>query len=294
MRIEKKSIIILSLIIFITIFFYYENNFIEYKEIHVESNRLPRIFDRYKIIHISDLHSKVFLNNNKSLVENIKKANADLIVITGDLIDRKNYDEDKSIGLIKQINDIAPIYYVTGNQEELSGKFQLLREKLKQNGVNILENDKKVIKRGKDEIVILGIDDPSRGMMSNKVIAANTELAISKNFINQSMKDTDNSSFKILLAHRPELFSLYDQEGIDVVLSGHAHGGQVWLPFIEGIFAPNQGFFPKYIDGEYEGKNSKMVVSRGLGNSTAPLRIFNRPEVIIITLGTSSRKSVLK
>jgi predicted MPP superfamily phosphohydrolase len=129
---------------------------------------------------------------------------------------------------------------------------------------------------------MVGIDDPSM----NEPFS---EHGTAKEAISTSLEGIiEENPYKILLAHRPELFSLYSTFGIDLTLSGHVHGGQIRLPFIGGLSAPNQGFFPKYTSGTYESNHSVMVVNRGLGNSVIPQRLWNRPEVIALTL--SSRK----
>lgn len=287
----KKLLIFMLITCGIGIFIYIENNLISYTNINVQSTKLPKNFDGYKIVQISDLHSKVFWRNNNILVSNIKKTKPDMIFITGDLIDRRNYDEKKSIAFIKKIKDIAPIYYVTGNHEEWSGKFSTLEEKLKENNIKVLKNEKHIVKRGGETVVVLGIKDPTN---ISKIYGANEELSIARNFIEAAMIEVSESDFKILLSHRPELFELYVEKKIDITFSGHAHGGQLRMPFIGGIVAPNQGFFPKYTAGKYRSGDSIMIVSRGLGRSIIPIRIFNRPQVNIVTMNCREWEPYIK
>ncbi|MEA4849164.1 MAG: hypothetical protein VB106_18170 [Clostridiaceae bacterium] len=145
-------------------------------------------------------------------------------------------------------------------------------------GAVILRNESTAIEYGGNFIRLLGLDDPDFITKGNA-----TEHASMLNITLKSILSKDNE-YTILLSHRPELFDLYAANGIDLVLSGHAHGGQVRLPFVGGLVAPNQGLFPKYYEGVYENGQMKMVVSRGLGNSIAPVRINNRPELVVITL----------
>lgn len=275
----KKKIIIFTIIIAILLFLYLQNNMITTTNITVQSSNLPKTFNGYKIVHLSDLHNKTFGKGQKSLIRKIKKTKPDLIVFTGDLIDSRRYNEEPSIKLMKEITKIAPVYYVSGNHEGRSGKFNELEKGLLESGVNVLRNTNKIIKRGEESIYIIGIDDPVlhhfdsyRDDTINNIIEVATD--------NIPNKD----GFKILLSHRPEAFSLYSRYGMNLIFSGHAHGGQIRLPFIGALIAPHQGLFPKYTSGKYTQGLSAMIVSRGLGNSLFPQRLFNRPEIILVEL----------
>lgn len=281
---KKKSFILLITLITIIIFLFTQNNFISITNIELQMSALPRSFDGFKIVHLSDLHSKKFGNNQQSLVTKIKKAKPNLILFTGDLVDSKHYVEENSLMLIKEIVKIAPVYFVTGNHEKWSGNFHDLEQKLIEQGVKILRNDSVKIKRAEDEIHLVGIDDPS----FNDDMPYADDSSIATREIEKALAKSNQSTFNILLSHRPELFSTYASLDIDLTFSGHAHGGQIRLPFIGGVIAPNQGFFPKYANGKYTQKNSVMIVSRGLGNSIIPQRIFNRPQIIVATLKKSS------
>lgn len=274
----NKTLRVFFLIAALVVFLYFENNAISLTSIPVQSNRIPVNFDGYKIVHLSDLHSKSFGKNQKSLIKEIKKINPDLVVFTGDLVDSRHYNPEAGVSLLSQITGIAPVYYVTGNHEWSWRSFNALEEALKTSGVKVLRNTNDMIKKGRDEIYIVGIDDPSASY-NGLSDAKKTEVKI-----NDAITGIKEDQFSILLAHRPELFSLYNQYGFDLVFAGHAHGGQVRLPFVGGIVAPNQGFFPRYSAGKYSNNNSNMIVSRGLGNSIIPQRLFNRPEVVIVTL----------
>ena len=282
--IKKKLVILVSTLVVLIIFLYTQNNLIRITNIELEMSKLPKSFDGFKIVHLSDLHSKRFGNDQKPLVSKIKKAKPDLIVFTGDLVDSKHYVEENSLMLINEILKIAPVYFVTGNHEKWSGNFDILEQRLKKQGVKILRNDSVKIKRADEEIQIIGIDDPA---FNNDMPYADDRSIATRNLETVIAKDSQ-PSFNILLSHRPELFSTYADLDIDLTFSGHAHGGQVRLPFIGGVIAPNQGFFPKYDSGKYAQKNSIMIVSSGLGNSIIPQRIFNRPQIIIVTLKKAS------
>lgn len=274
----KKVLLVIAVIVLI-FQLYSQNNSLVMTRHRVLNNKLPDSFNNFKIIHLSDLHSKTFGKDNNKIVNKIIKENPDIIVITGDLIDRRKYNEEKAMLLVEKIKDIAPIYYVTGNHEGWSGKFSSLEKKLNENGVIVLRNESIILRKGHEEISILGVDDPAfsttgygEDYKDNKIIEDEIE----------KIKKADG--FNILLSHRPELFNLYREKDIDLVFSGHAHGGQISIPFIGGILSPNQGFFPKYYKGLYKESSTIMVVSRGLGNSVFPQRIFNNPEIVCVEL----------
>jgi len=267
---RRKKVKIVLLLILLIIFLYSENNLIYISKISIQSEKIPKSFQRYKIVHLSDFHNKSFLNYGKRVAEKVKALNPDIIVFTGDLIDSRRYKEEVSLNFMKELVKIAPVYYVNGNHEIRSGKFSSLEQGLKEIGVNILRNTNESISKNGEEIYIMGIDDPLYKPLNKTLQGA--------------MKNLQHSSFKILLAHRPEYISEYSSYNLDLIFSGHAHGGQVRLPFIGGLVAPGQGVFPKYTNGKYEIDNTSMVVSRGLGNSLFPQRLFNRPQIIEVTL----------
>lgn len=257
--------------VFVSItYLYWQDNGISVTKYQHKSKKIPKSFLNYRILQISDLQNKQFGKHHKKIVSIIKKQNPDCIVITGDLLDRNRTDVQSAIEFISKIVNIAPIYYVSGNHEHQSKKYNELISLLKQNNVFILENHKEFITKKFETISIFGIKDKSVNPNYHKVL-----YALSK---------TEKTDFQILLSHRPELFSIYNQYNIDLVFTGHAHGGQIRIPFIGGIFSPHQGFFPKYTSGIYKQNNTSMIVSRGLGNSTFPFRINNRPELVVVTL----------
>lgn len=263
----------------LTIFFVWQNNAVVITSYEYKNEKIPKGFDGYRILHISDLHNKNFYGR---LTDKIKKINPDIIVITGDLIDRRKTRIDTATQFIKEIIDIAPIYYVTGNHEQLSDSYNELKEGLEKLNVCILDNSYVVLNNEGYEIGLMGIGDPALVERVGKYLEIDNTLyaeGILKNLYKNIYTD-----FNILLSHRPELFDVYKAMKIDLVFSGHAHGGQIRLPFLGGILSPNQGFFPKYSEGMITEKETSMVVSRGLGNSIFPLRIFNRPELVFVEL----------
>ncbi|MCD8508463.1 MAG: metallophosphoesterase [Bacillus sp. (in: Bacteria)] len=275
----KRLLYILITIILVVSFSYFQNNSIVTSYYTIQSDNLPPSFDGYKIVQLSDLHNKSFGKNQQYLMKRVQNANPDVIVFTGDLVDADKYNEEPSLVFMEELFEIAPVYFVTGNHEWWSGKFYSLEVKLEKIGVNVLRNTTTKIERDNDFITIIGIDDPANRENSF------SELARTEKNINESIESqTDYIGFKLLLAHRPEMFSLYAKYDFDLVLSGHAHGGQFRIPFVGGFVAPNQGFLPEYTAGMYRSENTTMIVNRGLGNSIIPQRLFNRPEIVVVTL----------
>lgn len=253
-------------------FLYWQNNGLQVSRLEYYSKKLPSSFHGYQILHISDLQSKTFGKGQKRLIRKAENAAADAIFITGDLIDANRTDMEAAMDLIKRLTYIAPVYYVSGNHEFGSGLYEDFILFLEMEGVHVLENTSEKLERGGEKIDILGLAD----------IRANKNYS----FVLRKLAKNANEDFSILLSHRPELLELYASVGIDLTFSGHAHGGQIRLPFIGALFAPNQGFLPKLTSGLYYKENSSLVVSRGLGNSKFPFRIFNRPELVIVRLNS--------
>ncbi len=240
--------------------------------INVGSGNLPDAFDGFKIAHVSDLHNQKF----DKLIPMLRRANPDIIAITGDIIHAA--EMDVALDFASQAVKIAPCFYVPGNHEARMDNYESLESALKKLGVQVLDNKAVDIELADGKITLLGVKDPAFEKATWAEMAAK--------IIDEKLKSVkpDEEIFTVLLSHRPELFDVYCANGIDLALCGHAHGGQFRLPFIGGIFAPNQGLFPKYDSGLYTAGKSNMVVSRGIGNSSFPLRFNNYPELILIEL----------
>ncbi len=251
------------------------NNTVELTTYEIEAS-VPESFDNFTIVQVSDLHNCSLGHNNKRILDKIKEAKPDIIVLTGDMIDSRSTNIKISISFIKEAVKLAPCYYVTGNHEArinyANEKYQDFKSAVKEAGVIQLQNESCTIKKGEGEITLIGLEDT--GFDFSKPA---TEL------LREAMPATDN--YKILLAHRPEYFDEY--KNVDLIFSGHAHGGQIRIPFLGGLFAPGQGILPKYDNGLYTEGGRTMVVSRGLGASVFPIRINNRPEVVSVKLKNS-------
>jgi len=259
---------LLMLFIVIIVLLYISNSWIQTTEIIVESDRVPDSYDGMKILQISDLHDATFGDNQEKLVKKVKKTKANLIFITGDLVDSNRYNLEQSLELVRQIIDFAPIYYVTGNHEIATNDTENIKNSLTELGVNVLSNEEQIIEHKGEDIRIIGIEDPLNGVLVNEALS---QFEV-------------NDLFTLVLSHRPETFQDYVDYEMDVVFSGHAHGGQFRLPGIGGLVAPGQGLFPSYTAGMYSKNTTHMIVSRGLGNSVIPLRVFNSPEIVLVTL----------
>lgn len=270
-----KVLISIIIIILLILFFVYQNNKIVISNYEYSNDKILNEYTDFKIVQISDLHNKMFGKDQRRLIKKIERLNPDIIVITGDLVDSRRYNLNKALKFINSAIDIAPIYYVSGNHEARTRMYTKVKETLEDAGVIILDNTMISINSNID---IIGVPDPD--FLDDFFFNSTNTSEI----INILEKYCNDEKFQILLAHRPELFSLYSEYNIDLIFSGHAHGGQMRLPFIGGIFAPNQGFFPKFIEGMHVQNKSTMYVSRGLGNSIFPFRIFNKPEIVVVTL----------
>ncbi|MDD3240051.1 MAG: metallophosphoesterase, partial [Lachnospira sp.] len=226
----------------------------------------------------SDLHNTELGKDNKKLIQMLEESTPDIIAITGDLIDASDTDIEVALSFAEKAMQIAPCYYVTGNHEASASEYGQLRDGLLALGVVILENQNIEIERGSEVITVIGVNEPS----FQPIEVTEDYSAMMNECLNPLV--AENTNYKILLSHRPELFQVYVQNNIDLVLSGHAHGGQFRIPFIGGLVAPNQGILPTYDAGVYTKDQTNMVVSRGIGNSIIPIRFNNRPEIILIEL----------
>ena len=281
MKTKKKFIVLAAIVAILTlliIWIAYGNTDLEIYKYNVKSEDIPSEFDNFRIVQISDLHNTEFGENNEKLLLMLKQADADIIAITGDMIDSRNTDVDVAISFAQKAVNIAPVYYVNGNHESrVSGEYEKLKQGLTDAGVTILENSSADITIGDEAITLIGINDPTFCM---EFVDDTMEQNIAHQLVNVI---PDNDNYKLLLAHRPEYFDVY-AGNVDLVLSGHAHGGQFRIPFIGGLVAPGQGFFPEYYEGSHIKENTEMIVSRGIGNSIIPFRINNKPEIIVAEL----------
>ena len=265
-----------ALIALLTGWLIWGNRTLEVNELIVPVKGLPAPFHGMKIAHVSDLHARRLGKEQTTLLDAIERAKPDLIAVTGDLV---NYDTD-DLSTVKEFVEgavkIAPVYYVTGNHEGENAIYQELLAYLKEAGVVLLFDRAEPITRDGETLTLLGLSDRSMPDVGSEEEMLRRLEVLSK----------DTEGCRILLSHRPELVEAVYAGKVDLVLSGHAHGGQVRLPLIGGLYAPGQGLFPEYTSGIYTVGDTKLVVCRGLGGPEP--RVNNRPELLILTLTAES------
>lgn len=238
--------------------------------------KLPKAFKGFRIAQISDFHNTALLTNKVAALTQAEKP--DIIAITGDLFDCRHTDIAAGMDLIDRLLEIAPVYYVRGNHEARMDNTDSLTSAIVEKGVHLIENKKIPLQRKGDFITIMGVADPR--FFSDEKDKEKTRGAFRKNLLQLTKAD---NTFKVLLSHRPEFIHTYRDSGVNLALTGHAHGGQFGVPFTDyGVFVPNQGIFPPYAAGLKKMGNSTVVISRGIGNSAFPFRLFNRPEIVTI------------
>ena len=257
------------------VFFWWSNHSLQTERAVFTSPRLPAGFDGCTIVQLSDLHGAEFGEDNEELIRRVREAEPDYIFLTGDLVDRyRQTPRSHAVSLGKSLAGIAPTYFVTGNHEWAFPDIRTLKRELRDAGVTVLSNEYVPLSRGGDRILLAGIDDPN-GFADQKTPE---ELA-------GELRGAEPDAFWMLLAHRNNYFEKeYSLLGADLVISGHGHGGLIRLPFTDGLVSVERSLFPSYTAGFYEANGGKVFVSRGLGNSGRTFRLFNRPEMVVLTL----------
>lgn len=261
--------IVTVFVLFVVFLNWSNDSLIVTSDVYIDNN-LPDSFDGYKILQISDFNNKKDLS--KKLIAETKKINPDIIVVTGDYVNSDRCTEfNIDYSYLEEISKLYPVYFVTGEQEQDILFYNKMKTKLETMNVNILENELVELSKGTDNIYLMGVDDSS-------FFFENVAM------VNEIIKENKKEGFTILLSHRPELIDVYTENNINLVLSGHALGGQIRFPFVEAFYSSNQGFYPDYTNGFYKQENTTLYVSRGIGNTFIPIRLFNRPEINVITL----------
>ena len=266
----RRVLLFLIFILFCVGFFHWSNHSLQVQRFTFTSPRLPAGFDGCVIVQLSDLHGTLFGEDNRDLLKVVAKERPDYIFLTGDLLDQyRATPHSYAVSLGGALADIAPTYFVTGNHEWALPDVPGLKRKLEEAGVQVLTNEYTVLARDGDNAVLAGIDDPN-GYADQKTPEVRAAFA---------------DPFWILLAHRNNYFEdAYCRLGADLVISGHGHGGLVRLPFTDGLVSVERTFFPSYTAGFYQAGGADLFVSRGLGNSGRTFRLFNRPQVAVLTL----------
>ena len=278
-----KPAIVLLIVIALLLFCRYQNRHLETTYYTYKAEQFGADLERYRIVQISDLHNAKFGKHNQKLVDRVRECDPDMIVLTGDLVDSNHTNVDRAVQFVDEIVKICPVYYVTGNHEYWleASEYDELMSGLTGAGAVILDDQVVEISRGDAKFRLVGLDDKSLadgtlGTLLNDQAEQKEETA--------DNEDSGEKTLTVVLAHEPQHLARYAGTGVDLVLSGHAHGGQFRLPFVGGIVAPDQGFLPEYTAGEYYMNGTEMIVSRGLGNSVIPVRLFNFPEIVCVEL----------
>ena len=272
---QRKILALLLACILVIIALFAFNTKMKIQHYSLESEKLTA---PVRIVLITDLHSCSYGKGQRELIDAIHAQKPDIILLGGDICDDKLPHRNAEL-VLRAIADKYPCYYVTGNHEYWSREIEKILKIFESYNVPVLEGSFDTIDVRGQKLNICGISDPDFLKYTDKNYS-----------ITEQLKDaavaSENGNYSILLAHRPELIDSYLNYDFDLILAGHAHGGQWRLPgIINGLFAPNQGFFPRYAGGKYRFDDSYMIVSRGLAReSTRIPRIFNRPELVVIDL----------
>ena len=260
----------LILWIVLIIWGYYQNHHIVITEYNYQNDKIDEALDGYTIVQVSDLHNQSFGFNEKILIVKIKNEDPDIIVVTGDTIDSAHTSYNRSLNFLKEISELAPVYFITGNHEKWlekkkPEKINAFYKDIEEAGINIIDNEVVEISDG---FYLIGLADDELGGSRLRELTENLP----------------NDSLKILLAHEPKYYDNYSSCGVDLVLTGHVHGGQFIIPGKGGFVSPEFTFFPELYEGEHIYGNTTIIISRGLGNSLIPLRINNYPELVVVRL----------
>jgi predicted MPP superfamily phosphohydrolase len=234
----------------------------------------PKLTAEVRLAVVTDFHSS---DNADDVAAMTASCAPDAVLLVGDLFDddTANRPTERTLSLMRQLSALYPCYYVSGNHEAWTGGMDALYQQTEEAGVTVLRMSSGVLTVRGQRIALCGIPDPYEMVFSG---APDTEEQL-----RQALEDVDSADFTVLLAHRPELLAKYAQFPLDLVVSGHAHGGQVRIPgVLNGLYAPNQGWFPKLAGGAYTQDGTTLIVSRGLAVRTRLPRIFNRPEVVLV------------
>lgn len=268
-RRRRRRLILLAVIIAAVYFLYDSANNIEITHYEVESQRLSSEFDGYKILQISDYHGADF---SAALANMVRGESPDIIAITGDSITEAE-DLPNVEALLKELQGIAPVYFVSGNHDFGSGEIEALSGLLEKYGVRYLKNEYLPLEKNGERIILAGVEDPNSwaGMPTPDEVMA-------------ELRADYPGDYAVLLGHRNYWAKEYSELPADLILCGHAHGGLIRLPGVGGLISTDRTFFPDYDGGMYDCENYVLIVSRGLGNSVSVPRLFNRPELVSITL----------
>lgn len=280
--------LLLLFIVLFAVFLYRSRRLLSVSRYEIASPKIPAGFDGYHIIQLSDLHGASFGKENETLLSRMEAEAPDLVLITGDIITRQGRELSVAARLVEALAARFPTYFAMGNHEESlpEEERQVLLRSFRESGAGVLLGEKAEITAPNGETLLLaGLRPP-----------LNTYHQLSRDFVPleeeplRALLGEANGEFSILMAHNPNFFPQYAAAGFDLIFSGHIHGGMVRVPFIGGVFSPETVLFPKYDAGLYRTDGSAMLLSRGLGTGRVGFRLFNRPDLVSVTLKRCDQK----
>lgn len=283
---KKNLRILLCVILIAIVIIFYLLGKVDITRYTISNEKIPEKFNNFKIVQLSDFHSSGYKDTTEIIISKIKGLKPDIIVMTGDMISWEVENIGELEKLIASLADVAPMYYINGNHEELSEilkaeEYGAFLSSIEQLGVTFIKNNYVEISKDSQCINLYEIDIPLDGPTGLYV----TREQLDNNYVKDTLPEVDSEKFNILLAHNPLFIEEYSEWGANLVLSGHMHGGIVRIPIIGiGIASPEAGYFPKYDAGKFKVNETTMIVNRGIGISSSELRIFNKPEISLITL----------
>lgn len=266
----------------IALFLWYEDNALQITHLEVDCQRGEEL----RVVHLSDLHGKRFGRKNRRLIAKIDALQPDLLVFTGDLVNDDRDDWRAFAALLGELGDKCPVCYVPGNHEHRYALDGRINQRLRELGVHVLADALLTLTIKGKPVHLLGLDENQGSKEDYQQQRKGRYQYRDSGLLLRQLERKEGT--RLVLSHYPENFALtgacaYRQYDFDVMFSGHAHGGQIILPFVGGLYAPGQGVLPRYYRGVY-GKRPYLVVSRGMGNSSFPFRVLNRPEVVVVKI----------
>lgn len=267
---------ILTVVVIAVIYGLYCSNTLEVRNYTINSDKIN---SQIRFVFISDLHCNEYGEKNRDLVAKIREQNPDFIAVGGDMVNKYSTDDHVMREILPQLAEIAPTYCIFGNHE-LALKDEIdFKNDIDSTGAKLLDNDMVTLEINGEEILLGGMSDFPYYEYNAP------DFDTPERYFWDEFKENSKDCYSILLHHQPEyLESIMQDSNVDLVMCGHTHGGAIQIPFIGGVFAPNQGFFPKYDKGEFDLYDTKMIVSAGLGDAYPVLRMNNCPEISVVEI----------
>lgn len=267
---------VLTIAVVTAIYGLYCSNTLEIRHYTINSDKIN---SQVKFVFISDLHCKEYGEKNRDLVAKINEQNPDFIAVGGDMVNKYSADDHVMRELLPQLAEIAPTYCILGNHE-LALKDEIdFKNDIDSTGAKLLDNEMITLNINGEKILLGGMSDFPYYEFNAP------DFDTPERYFWDEFKESSKDCYTILLHHQPEyLESIMQDSNVDLVVCGHTHGGAVQIPFVGGLFAPNQGFFPKYDKGEFDFHDTKMIISAGLGDAYPILRLHNCPEISVVEI----------